>query len=87
MTKTAAVAVVRYELRVNSSDLGMIQTDLVDEVTSNDDGWRQQLLHQVAPRQGCEPHDIANMALFLASDESRYPTGSEFVVDGGWAAM
>jgi NAD(P)-dependent dehydrogenase (short-subunit alcohol dehydrogenase family) len=30
-----------------------------------------------------EPEDVANMALFLASDESRHCTGAEFVVDGG----
>ncbi len=31
-----------------------------------------------------EPEDVANMILFLASDESRYVTGSEFMIDGGW---
>ena len=40
---------------------------------------------QPIPRAG-RPEEIAQMALFLASDESSYSTGSEFVADGGWHA-
>lgn len=41
--------------------------------------------HHALPRVGL-PEEIANMALFLASDEASYCTGSEYPVDGGWNA-
>lgn len=39
---------------------------------------------QIPARRAGEPADIANMALFLASDAASYCTGSTFFVDGGW---
>lgn len=86
MTKTAAIELARFGIRVNSIHPGLIQTDMLDDVM-NDDEQRRDRMKQLVPLGSiAEPEDIANMALFLASDESRYATGTEFVVDGGWTA-
>lgn len=87
MTKTAAVELGRAGVRVNSIHPGMIQTDMLDELIGDSDQRRDRMTRMVPLGKTAEPVDIANMALFLASDESRYATGSEFVVDGGWVAM
>ena len=87
MTKTAAVELARAGVRVNSIHPGMIQTEMLDEVIGENDKRRDRMIAMVPLGNTAEPRDIANMALFLASDESRYATGSEFVVDGGWVAM
>ena len=87
MTKTAAVELARAGVRVNSIHPGMIQTEMLDEVIGENDKRRDRMIGMVPLGNTAEPRDIANMALFLASDESRYATGSEFVVDGGWVAM
>ena len=42
-------------------------------------------VNHALPRVGL-PLEVANMSLFLASDESSYSTGAEFLVDGGWQA-
>lgn len=87
MTKTAAVELARSGVRVNSIHPGMIQTDMLDDVLADSETRRARMLQMVPLGRIAEPDDIANMALFLASDESRYATGSEFVVDGGMVAV
>ena len=80
MTKTAAKELGKYEIRVNSIHPGVIVTDMIDHlVKGNEEKWA---LRQPIRRLG-EPEDIAQMALFLASDRSSYCTGQAFTVDGG----
>jgi 3alpha(or 20beta)-hydroxysteroid dehydrogenase len=90
MTKTAAMELAPRGIRVNSIHPGFIHTWLavedeshLSEVHSHLDAHTAKL----APmgRAG-EPEEIAKLALFLASDESSYSTGSEFVADGGLIA-
>jgi glucose 1-dehydrogenase len=51
-------------------------------------GWRQMTpLRMAADEYIADPRDIANAALYLASDESRFMTGATLVVDGGWSAL
>ncbi len=90
MTKTAAMELAPRGIRVNSIHPGFIHTSLAVE----DDSQLAEVhalldahTAKLAPmgRTG-EPEEIAKLALFLASDESSYSTGSEFVADGGLVA-
>lgn len=85
LTKSAALHAGRcgYKVRVNSIHPGYIKTPMV----GNDPVELARLakLHPIGHIG--EPIDIANMALFLASDESRFATGAEFVIDGGFLAQ
>jgi 3alpha(or 20beta)-hydroxysteroid dehydrogenase len=85
MTKTAALELGRFGIRVNSIHPGGVNT-----LMGNPTGVEEEIINsayqrQAIPRVG-RPEEIANMALFLASDEASYCTGAEFVVDGGWLA-
>jgi 3alpha(or 20beta)-hydroxysteroid dehydrogenase len=80
MTKTVAKEVGKYDIRVNSIHPGVIVTDMIaDMVTGKEDRMASR---QPLRRLGA-PEDIAEMALFLASDRSSYCTGQAFTVDGG----
>jgi 3alpha(or 20beta)-hydroxysteroid dehydrogenase len=90
MTKTAAIELAPRGIRVNSIHPGFIHTHLAVEDESHLADTHAVLdahTARLAPmgRTG-EPEEIANLALFLASDESSYSTGSEFVADGGLIA-
>jgi NAD(P)-dependent dehydrogenase (short-subunit alcohol dehydrogenase family) len=90
LTKTVALELGEDGIRVNAICPGFIATPLAAGRPDADDSQISQLREagaasQVLGRVG-EPLDIANMALFLASDESEWITGREFVVDGGFEA-
>ncbi len=90
MTKAAAMELGPYGIRVNSIHPGFVHT-LLSVEDPGDAGAVHQILDEhtarLAPlgRSG-KPEEIARLALFLASDESSYSTGSEFVADGGLIA-
>jgi len=83
MTKIAAKELGRYGVRVNSIHPGFIETDMLAELPAFQRGDRTRLVRSVPLGRVGEAADIANLALFLASDESGYCTGQEFVCDGG----
>lgn len=87
MTKTAAIELARYGIRVNSIHPGMIETDMITEVTSGDQGRHDRMAASTPFGRAAEPEEIADLALFLASDESSFSSGSEFVADGGVTAV
>ncbi|HLY56155.1 MAG TPA: glucose 1-dehydrogenase [Stellaceae bacterium] len=74
MTKCAALDLGGYGIRVNAVHPGMIDTIMSDPFDPP--------LGQPIPRKG-SPQEVARTVLFLASDESSYTTGCDFVVDGG----
>ena len=82
MTKTAAVELARKGVRVNSIHPGVIETPMVEDVPNVDKVAKRTPLGRSA-----EADEVASLALYLASDESSYSTGSEFVVDGGLSAL
>ena len=80
MTKTAAKELGKYEIRVNSIHPGVILTEMIDHLVK---GNEEKMASRQPIRRLGEPEDIAQMALFLASDRSSYCTGQAFTVDGG----
>ncbi len=91
-SKSAALhcAKAGYNIRVNSVHPGFIDTQLVaNAMAAMPDEIQAEMAERLAreiPMGGTpgEPLDIANGCLFLASDESRYMTGAELVIDGGY---
>lgn len=85
MTKAAALELGQYGIRVNSVHPGGIDTVMArpPELAGMDGGGIFRGLP--IPRIG-RPEEVANLVLFLASDESSYCTGAEFIVDGGMLA-
>lgn len=83
MTKSASVELARKGVRVNSIHPGLIETPMADELGIGQDKLaRRTPLGRIA-----DAGEVAQLALFLASDESSYSTGSEFIVDGGLNAL
>jgi NAD(P)-dependent dehydrogenase (short-subunit alcohol dehydrogenase family) len=91
MTKTDALFYARDGIRVNSVHPGYIWTPLVEELASRSDegveGFRENLAKKHPIGHVGEPEDIAYGILYLASDESKFVTGSELVIDGGYTAQ
>jgi NAD(P)-dependent dehydrogenase (short-subunit alcohol dehydrogenase family) len=82
-SKAVAIECARDKIRVNSVHPGMIMTNM-QVVALRDNPEQYKILSAVIPMGHFgTPEDVANMNLFLASDESTYVTGAEFVVDGG----
>jgi 3alpha(or 20beta)-hydroxysteroid dehydrogenase len=86
MTKSAAGELARHGVRVNSIHPGMIETDMMTEVTGGNAERHDRFARAVPLKRPAEPEEVARLALFLAADESAYCTGSEFVIDGGMTA-
>jgi 3alpha(or 20beta)-hydroxysteroid dehydrogenase len=84
MTKSAAIEFAPYNIRVNSIHPGLIRTDM--NADTPEESLKAAAAATPANRMG-EPNEVANIVLMLASDESRFSTGAEFVVDGGMACQ
>ncbi|WP_338151909.1 glucose 1-dehydrogenase [Mesobacillus campisalis] len=82
MTKSAAIELAKSFIRVNSIHPGVIETAMSGGKSG------EHPLKDKIPWPGLgKPIDIAYGALYLASDESRYVTGSELIIDGGYTAQ
>ena len=86
LTKSTAVQYGAEGIRANSIHPGPIDTPMGDQVWPDADSRDEAIQRTVLGRLGT-PDDIANGALFLASDESSFMTGSELVIDGGLTAQ
>jgi 3alpha(or 20beta)-hydroxysteroid dehydrogenase len=84
MTKAAAMELGPKGIRVNSVHPGMIDTNMTRQF-AGDEGMAWGASRVALKRVG-KPEDIAKMYLFLASDDSSFSTGAEFVSDGGCTA-
>ena len=83
LTKNVAIQYSQQNIRVNSIHPGVINTDMMAGDTRSAEDWDRLIpLGRFA-----EPIEVAYGALFLASDESSFMTGSELVIDGGFTAQ
>jgi len=92
LTKSVALHCARagYPIRCNSVHPAFIQTPMVQQgIDADSDPERalRRMRRQVPLGRIGEPDDIAYMVLYLASDESKFVTGAEMVVDGGCTAL
>ena len=85
MTREIAVEFARQNIRANALCPGPVDTPLLRAILS-DPVKRQRRLVHIPPGRFAQAREIANAALFLASDESSYVNGATFVVDGGITA-
>ncbi|MFJ5760631.1 SDR family NAD(P)-dependent oxidoreductase [Neobacillus sp. NPDC093182] len=91
MTKKDAVTYGKDNIRVNSVHPGTIMTSLVKELGSRMEGGLSAYEKLMASKHPIghagEPEDVAYGVLFLASDEAKFVTGSQLVIDGGYTAQ
>ncbi len=85
MTKSAAVQFGREGIRVNTIHPGLMPPMRTSGATA-DPAVRAKMARRVPLGRAGEVDEVANAALFLASDESSYITGAELHVDGGYLA-
>lgn len=78
LTKSTALELGRYNIRVNSIHPGLVRTPMTAHFPDD--------IVKSALGRPAEPIEVSHFVLFLASDESSYSTGAEFVVDGGVTA-
>lgn len=87
MSKSAALdcALKDYDVRINTVHPGYIKTPLVEDLPGAEEAMAQRTKTPMGHIG--EPNDIAYICVYLASNESKFATGSEFVVDGGYTAQ
>lgn len=82
LSQELAIVHAKENIRVNALCPGPLRTELLMKFLDTDEKLNRRLVHLPMGRFG-EAKEIAEAALFLASDESKYVTGTKFVVDGG----
>ena len=80
LTRTLALELARYGIRVNAIAPGFVDTEMARAVPED---LRERVVKAIPLRRMARPEEIANVALFLACDESSYMTGQVLVVCGG----
>src|SRR6476646_11805723 len=86
MTKAMALDHAAENIRVNCICPGIVATEMVARFNLDENARRQRVAMHPMGRFG-QPEDVANTAVFLASDESGWTTGSVITVDGGYSAQ
>ena len=84
MTRSAAKEVAPFGVRVNSIHPGIIDTAMLDQL--DELGVMPAVMERIPAGRMADAVEVARLALYLASDDSAYSNGSEFIVDGGMTA-
>jgi len=85
MTKAAALEGAHDGIRVNSVHPGVIETPMV--VQEDTKSSVEEFSKHIPLKRTAKPEEVSELVLYLASDESSYSTGSEFIIDGGLTAQ
>jgi 3alpha(or 20beta)-hydroxysteroid dehydrogenase len=85
MTKAAAIEGAHYGIRVNSVHPGVIATPMV--VQEDTKAAVEEFSKHIPLKRVAQPEEVSSLVVYLASDESSYSTGAEFIIDGGLTAM
>ncbi|WP_431962998.1 glucose 1-dehydrogenase [Nocardia sp. bgisy134] len=75
LTKSTALELAQHGIRVNSVHPGLISTPMTEGIPAD--------FLQIPLGRAADPEEVSNLVTYLASDESSYSTGAEFVIDGG----
>jgi NAD(P)-dependent dehydrogenase (short-subunit alcohol dehydrogenase family) len=86
MTKAMALDHAAEKIRVNCIAPGIVETEMVARFSTDENARKQRMALHPMGRFG-QPQEIASAAVFLASDESAWTTGSVITVDGGYSAQ
>ncbi|ALG92289.1 MULTISPECIES: glucose 1-dehydrogenase [Actibacterium] len=86
MTKSCAVDLIQFGIRVNSVHPGVIDTPMTKDLLHGDAATRKAIMGATLFDRPCQPGEVSNAVLFLASDEASFVHGAELVVDGGYTA-
>lgn len=86
LAKSLAARLARYDIRVNTISPGWIETEMTEELRADERAAGFGLARTPMRRFGT-PDDLEGPAAFLASDASRFMTGAELVVDGGYSVV
>ena len=74
-----------FNIRVNSVGPGYIKTNMTNQ-SFNDNALRNERSDRTMLGRWGESSDLVGIMIFLASDASKYITGQDFYIDGGWTA-
>lgn len=86
MVRTLAAELAPKGVRVNAIAPGIVETPLTEQIT-NQPEWSEAYANKSALKRWAQPHELAGMVVYLASEASSYVTGSLMFVDGGWTAI
>jgi glucose 1-dehydrogenase len=84
LVRTMAIELGEHGITVNGIAPGMTVTPGMNTAIFNDEKLREERAQLIVLKRAGYPQDIANMAVFLASDAASYCTGATYYVDGGW---
>ena len=87
MTKQLAAEGAAHHIRANCISPGMIRTPQSESTLLADDHPMRSIATAIPLGRLGTPADVVNYALFLASDEAGYVTGTNLMIDGGWSAV
>jgi 3alpha(or 20beta)-hydroxysteroid dehydrogenase len=85
MTKAAAIECAHYGIRVNSVHPGVIATPMV--VQEDTKAAVEEFSKHIPLKRVAQPEEVSSLVVYLASNDSSYSTGAEFIIDGGLTAM
>lgn len=91
LTKSMAIDYAQYNIRVNCISPAIIETDIAKNILEaarkNPEIWKEMITNKIPMDKPGQPMEVAFAALFLASDESSFITGTSLRVDGGYTAQ